>query len=97
MNIEIVIQDAMKLVVDLWDEAIPSSEKLARVAKKLEPVLEHLDDEAVKLLPAGFAQFIGGIIVDNPLTDALERNVCGLIAEALYQAVKAMKSLAGGR
>jgi hypothetical protein len=92
INIQNIIADAQDLIIALWDDKIPGAEKLERVVAKLAPAFEQLDDEAVKLLPPGIAQFIGGIIADNPITDQLQRSLCYLVAELLYQFVKQLKN-----
>ena len=94
MNTEQIVQDAMNLVLKLWDDTIPNEEKLAQVKAIYLPLIESLDDELVLKLPAGW-QGIMKLVVDNPIVDGLEDKLCDVLAEQTYQVVKAAKKLLG--
>lgn len=95
IDVEKVVTDGLKLVVEIWNDETDGAQKLVEVASIINPIFEELDNEAVNQLPDGFARFIGGLIVDNPLTDKLETNLSFLIAETLYQVVHTIKKQTG--
>lgn len=93
-TVEQIVQEAFQLVMELWNESIPNAEKLAKVKALFVPLVEGLDDELVSRLPAGW-QGIAKFVVDNPVVDGLEEKLCEILAEQVYQAVKAAKKLFG--
>jgi hypothetical protein len=94
MNFQKLLVDGLKLVHELSSQPIPGENKLAKLENLCVEILKTVDD-VVKFLPLGFG-IIAGLVVDNPISDGLQReHIARPLAELVYQIWKALHSVGG--
>lgn len=94
MNFSAVFANLVALAAEMTDLNETGEKKLADLTARAVELLELTDDTAISLLPPGW-QMVARLLVDNPMVDEWERSLAASIAEAAYQAWKAMVALLG--
>ena len=89
-----IFQELIDYAGELADLHDSPDAKLETLTKKAIQLFEDADDALVSLLPPGFAQ-LAQLIVDNPIVDGPEAAIAKSVAEAAYQAWKAVRDFAG--
>ena len=87
------IWDSAKKGVEsvFFDDSMSGDEKREYVSHLLyNEVIERVDD-LVLLLPGGWG-IAAKVLVDNKISDAIERQISGMIVEGAYQAVREVMS-----
>jgi hypothetical protein len=78
------LKAGVAVVVELNDTTLTGAEKLEKLTLVVAAFLENVDDLAA-FLPLGFG-FVLNVVLDNPLTDALQKEYAAKpLAELLYQ------------
>lgn len=89
-----IFLELIRVAAELADLDEPGEQKLADLTERCVSLLEVADDAAVSLLPPGFRD-VARWLIDNPGVDSWEREIAKSIAEAAYQAWRALFELLG--
>jgi hypothetical protein len=95
-----MIKEAIKAAgakcLEIWNDPTEGREKLEELKAILKPAIEELDNQVVRdTLPDGFIEFVGHLVVDNPISDAVQAGFMDFMAETIYQTIKATRAAIG--